>query len=158
MPIPRPAHFHNTEDSQAHLHERGTLRWRTRRTAMADAAHCDGRCSALRWQMQRTAMADAAHCDGGCGALRWQMQRTAMADAAHCDGGCGALRWQMRRTAMGREENWVERVKTAAREKLGNPRDTEDASPTCDKASARILTPPWDTPRHLSVPPILTHG
>ncbi|GEM_PF-5870970 len=119
---------------------------RTRRTAMADAAHCDGRCSALRWRMQRTAMADAAHCDGRCSALRWRMQRTALADAAHCDGGCSALRWRMQRTAIGREENWVERVKMAAREKHWNPRDTVDASPTCDKASVRILTPPWDTP------------
>ena len=33
---------------------------------------------------QRAAMADAARCDGGCSAPRWRMQRAALADALRC--------------------------------------------------------------------------
>ena len=34
------------------------------------AMRCDVKRSALRWPMQRTAMADAAHCDDRCSTLR----------------------------------------------------------------------------------------
>ena len=42
--------------------DRPVLGRKRQRAAMADAACCDGRCSALRWPMQRVAMADAPYC------------------------------------------------------------------------------------------------
>ena len=42
--------------------------------------------SKVRRSLQRTAMTDAARCDGQCTALRWTMQRTAPSDRKHRHG------------------------------------------------------------------------